>query len=147
MIYFVQRPSDWAIKIGTTIRLTVRLGQIRKAFGDCKVLAVMDGGYADEYALHQQFRSLNVEGEWFTADPRFLAFIETEGRPWDGIDEAPALGSVKLRMEVIETARIVAGYTGESMTDMLSDILGPILAKREQEEVAKRLKATKSRGG
>ena len=48
--------------------------------------------------------------------------------------------SVKLHMDVVKTARIVAGYKGESMTDMLSEILRPILAAMEVEEVEKRAK-------
>jgi hypothetical protein len=45
---------------------------------------------------------------------------------------------VRLHADVVETARIVSAYTGESMTDMLSDILRPVLRRRETEEVAKR---------
>jgi hypothetical protein len=48
--------------------------------------------------------------------------------------------SAKLHVDVIESARIVAAYRGETITDMLSDLLRPILIKMEQEEVAKRSK-------
>jgi hypothetical protein len=54
--------------------------------------------------------------------------------------------SVKLRIEVIESARIVAAYRNESMTDMLSDILSPVLTKMEQEEVAKRTRENRKGG-
>jgi hypothetical protein len=54
--------------------------------------------------------------------------------------DKPALESVKLPADVMESARIVAAYTGEPMADMLGDILRPILAKREREEAAKRAK-------
>jgi hypothetical protein len=53
--------------------------------------------------------------------------------------------SVKLRMEVIEAARIVSAFRGETMTDMLSDILEPILARMEKEETAKRAKTKKEK--
>jgi hypothetical protein len=56
----------------------------------------------------------------------------------------PVLESVKMPADVMESARIVAAYTGESMSDMLGNILRPILARREKEEAAKR---AKSRGG
>jgi hypothetical protein len=49
--------------------------------------------------------------------------------------------SVKLHVDVIETARIVAAYRGDSMTDLLSEILRPVLKKMEKEEVEKRAKA------
>jgi hypothetical protein len=51
--------------------------------------------------------------------------------------------SVKLEMDVVESARVVAALTGESMTDLLSKILRPTLAKMEQEEMTKRMKATR----
>jgi hypothetical protein len=54
--------------------------------------------------------------------------------------DKPALESVKLPADVMESARIVAAYTGEPMSDMLGDMLRPILAKREKEEAAKRAK-------
>jgi hypothetical protein len=52
----------------------------------------------------------------------------------------PALESVKLPADVMESARIVAAYTGEAISDMLGEMLRPILAKREREEAAKRAK-------
>lgn len=54
--------------------------------------------------------------------------------------EKIALESVKLPADVMESARIVAAYTGESMAEMLGNILRPVLAKREREEAAKRAK-------
>jgi hypothetical protein len=54
--------------------------------------------------------------------------------------DKPALESVKLPGDVMESARIVAAYTGEPMADMLGDMLRPILVKREREEAAKRAK-------
>lgn len=55
-------------------------------------------------------------------------------------DDKPKTLSVKLHMDVIESARIVTGYTGDSMTDLLSEILRPILVRMEKSEVAKREK-------
>jgi hypothetical protein len=53
-------------------------------------------------------------------------------------DDKPKTLSVKLHVDVIESARIVAAYRNETMTDMLGEILRPVLAKMEREEVAKR---------
>jgi hypothetical protein len=58
--------------------------------------------------------------------------------------DKPTLESVKLPADVMASARIVAAYTGESMSEMLGGLLRPILAKREREEAAKR---EKERGG
>lgn len=57
--------------------------------------------------------------------------------------DRPPMESVKLPADVMESARIVAAYTGESMAEMLGDILRPVLARREREEAAKREKATR----
>jgi hypothetical protein len=61
-------------------------------------------------------------------------------------DEKPKTLSVKLHLDVIESARIVSAYRNESMTDMLSELLRPMLAKMEQEEIARRAKSPKSKG-
>lgn len=53
----------------------------------------------------------------------------------------PKTLSTKLHMDVVESARIVAAYRNVQITDLLSDILRPVLVKMEQEEMAKRSKA------
>jgi hypothetical protein len=63
------------------------------------------------------------------------------------VSEKPKALSVKLHMDIVESARIVTAYRNESMTDMLSNLLRPILAKMEQEEVAKRRNPPKAKGG
>lgn len=52
----------------------------------------------------------------------------------------PDVQSVKLKLDVIQSARIVASCRGVSITDLLSDILRPIVVKMEREEMTKRLK-------
>ena len=51
--------------------------------------------------------------------------------------DKPELVSVKLEADVIESARIVSAYTGETMAEMLSAMLRPILTKRARDEAAK----------
>lgn len=58
--------------------------------------------------------------------------------------DKPTVESVKLPADVMESARIVSAYTGESMSEMLGNMLRPTLAKREREEAAKR---ERERGG
>lgn len=60
--------------------------------------------------------------------------------------DKPKTLSVKLEMDVIEAARIVTAYKGESMTELLSGILRPVLAKMEQDEMAKRMKRPARKG-
>lgn len=59
-------------------------------------------------------------------------------------DEKPKTMSVKLPMDVIESARIVAAYRGETMADLMADILRPELARMEQDEMARRTQATQA---
>ncbi|WP_165071848.1 hypothetical protein [Paludisphaera rhizosphaerae] len=61
--------------------------------------------------------------------------------------DKPRTLSVKLEMDVVESARIVTAYRDESMTELLSAILRPVLAQMEQEEMAKRMKATRKTKG
>jgi hypothetical protein len=58
--------------------------------------------------------------------------------------------SIKMPFDVIESARIVSAFRGESMTDLISDILRPALAKMEREEIKKRsdvMPKTERKGG
>lgn len=153
MIYFLRSEQDgkflkagW-IKIGVSSRLSVRLKQIAVEIGHVPtVLAVLDGAFAEEHALHVRFKSSREFCEWFGPCEDLLRLIEMEGRPWDGTDEACLTGPVKLAADTIEAARIVSAFRGETMTDMLSDILRPILARMEREETAKRAKTKKGKG-
>lgn len=61
-------------------------------------------------------------------------------------DDKPKTLSVKLHIDVIESARIVAAYRNESMTDMLSEILRPVLTKMERDEVTRRTGGEKPKG-
>jgi hypothetical protein len=70
--------------------------------------------------------------------------IETLDPPM--AEEKPKTLSVKLRIKAIESARIVAAYRNETLTDLISDIIEPVLAKMEKEEVAKRNKPLKGKG-
>ena len=60
-------------------------------------------------------------------------------------DEKPKTMSIKLPMDVIESARIVSAYRGATMTDLMGEILRPVLAKMEQEEIAKRTQTAAKR--
>ena len=51
-------------------------------------------------------------------------------------DEKPKAMSVKMPIDVLESARIVAAFRGTTMTDLMADILRPALAKMEGEEMA-----------
>jgi hypothetical protein len=61
--------------------------------------------------------------------------------PMASSSEKPKTMPVKLAVDVIESARVVSSMRGEAMSDLLSDILRPILSKMEKDEMTRRLKA------
>ncbi len=78
MIYFLQDPSDNAIKIGFTASDTPE-GRIRACqTGNPRplaLLATIPGDEAAERGLHQTFTGDRLHGEWFRPSPAVLAFI------------------------------------------------------------------------
>jgi hypothetical protein len=75
------------------------------------------------------------------AEEDLLLLISAKGREWTLDDEAPSFSSVKLRISVADLARFVAGDDPNlTVTDLLSDILEPILEEMEQEIVLRRMK-------
>jgi hypothetical protein len=92
VIYFIRCPKTSQIKIGTTLGLARRLGQLaRDRKTTLEVLAVMPGDQSREADLHHQFGHLRMEGEWFDPGMDLLDFIRDHGRPWDGTtDESVA---------------------------------------------------------
>lgn len=81
-VYFAQRASDGAIKIGFSSEVPRRLIEVRKKV-KCKItlLGTSDGGSATERRLHRRFTHLHIDGEWFTPGDDLLAFIRDLDTP------------------------------------------------------------------
>lgn len=74
-IYYLRR-ADRAVKIGHTINLGTRVGQLSKRFGELELLAVHEGSRVVERVLHDVFRHLRIgRTEWFREDPALLSHI------------------------------------------------------------------------
>lgn len=58
-------------------------------------------------------------------------------------DKKPSTLSVKLDMDVIESARVVAALRGVTITALLSGMVRDDLKRMEDEEIAKRAKKPK----
>jgi hypothetical protein len=58
-------------------------------------------------------------------------------------EKKPSTLSVKLRMSVIKSARVVAALRGITITDLISDMVEDDLKRMEQEEINKRAKSPK----
>lgn len=86
MIYFAQSVVGGPIKVGTTYDLGQRVKSLGRAFsGPFRVLAVMDGGYIEEKAIHGRFVNLRIAGngrELFEPGPSLLQFIAENGKSW-----------------------------------------------------------------
>lgn len=137
MIYFVQPIDGGPIKIGTTIRLTERFGQLEKDWGaPLKILAVMDGRFSTENELHRQFNHLRLRGEWFSPSEELLSFIESTGRSWDGSDDVPVVG-VKIDVNVIRQARIIAAIRDVTIAEYLSVLLRPLVERDYKEALSR----------
>lgn len=82
-VYFVQDQSrDYRIKIGKTIYLGWRIGEIRKELGgDAKVVGVGEfiGSLLHEKHLHRAFSDARLRGEWFHPIPDLLEFVRAVG--------------------------------------------------------------------
>jgi transcriptional regulator with XRE-family HTH domain len=126
MIYFIQSEDGGSIKIGCTELIPFRLKQLRsRTRRRLKVLAIMDGSFPEERALHDRFAHLRKEGEWFDDAPELTQFIQVNGRPWSqGMSEQGRIIAKKLvslglgyeRVRVTEVANLVSQRTGVKMT-------------------------------
>lgn len=144
MIYFIRSRSGGSIKIGTTVRLSERLKQlVSEAGDDIEVLAVTNGSFSEENALHQRFAHLRQHGEWFEPGDDLLGFIVHEARPWDGSDEAPCMAVAKVRKRIISHAKQVAEHRGLELWEYMEGILLPTIEKDYHQmgvEIARRPK-------
>lgn len=75
-VYYARR-ADGLIKIGVTYSIKRRLANLKPEHGPLELLGSHVGGVALEMQMHQKFRRLRVEGEWFEAHPDLLGHIES----------------------------------------------------------------------
>lgn len=87
MIYFIWDSGGNFIKIGVSDEPETRLRELQTANPNpLFLLAVTDGDYSTETALHTRFSDLRVHGssEWFKASAKLLWFIRRTA--WRGKD-------------------------------------------------------------
>jgi len=69
-IYLLEAPSLGLVKIGTATNVKQRIAGLRTMLPiDVELVAVFDGGLAEERQLHQRFAQHRVRGEWFASEP------------------------------------------------------------------------------
>jgi hypothetical protein len=130
MIYFIQANEGGPIKIGTSVRLSLRIKQLAKEERrTIRVLGIMPGSYADEAALHRRFRDILDHGEWFRPEPALLNLIEQETSPWDGKDDKPNGSMARITGDVLTKAKIVSADRDMKISDYLNSILRPLVER------------------
>lgn len=102
VVYFIQRPSDGAIKIGISESLKQRMSRLGdKHKENMGIIRVIEGGRKEERMLHERFADLRFHGEWFRADQKLMDYIETlESIP---IEDALRIESKKVSSLSIDT--------------------------------------------
>jgi hypothetical protein len=76
VVYFIA-DEDGYVKIGTAWSAASRLRDLQTASRQqLRILATMQGGHAEEAALHRRFASARLRGEWFQPVGELLQFIE-----------------------------------------------------------------------
>ena len=115
VIYFIQRASDKAIKIGFSYRLRDRMYGIKaEARDSLEILCIIDGGRPRETSLHKQFSESRLDGEWFSPCKSLLEYISSlkdESIDWEKIS-----ASTLIKMAEETKARIANfGKAGESL--------------------------------
>lgn len=77
MVYFIRAGKDGPIKIGIARDPASRLATLQTGHHDTlEIVALTDGGSAQEAAYHAHFSDFRLRGEWFSPHPDILAEIE-----------------------------------------------------------------------
>ena len=109
VVYYLLRESDGLIKIGTSTRFRVRLGELRAEHGTLRVLLTHRGDRICESGMHLRFRDLRVGGgEWFRPGKPLMAWILEVRRRQEKIKPPGLLpGTVTLGeiIPLVKTAR------------------------------------------
>ena len=123
MIYCIRSPAG-RIKIGTTIRFSRRLRQLAAEHGEgLEVLAVVDGSFDVDRALHRRYAHLRHVGDWFEPGDDLTGFIVSDGRPWDGTDEEQPGVPVRISTNLVAMARYICNFSGQSVEAYLNELI------------------------
>ncbi len=74
-VYFVERRSDKAIKIGRAVDVYKRIASFKTVAQDVVLLGFISGDAKKERGLHRQFESHRIAREWFAPHPSIYNFI------------------------------------------------------------------------
>jgi hypothetical protein len=133
LIYFVQAISGGPIKIGFSDNVSARVRQLEAHYGQpLAILATMPGDREDEREIHGRFATARMgRTEQFRPVAEIMAFIGcsiiVDIDPYAVEVMEAADTSVKLDVDVVRIAKIVAAYRDVSLAEYLSNTLKPIV--------------------
>jgi hypothetical protein len=140
VIYFFRRPDNGLIKIGTSLRVSVRLTTLRRETGQpLELLGVMKGEMSREKELHARFSACRREGEWFAPERDLCQYIRRYSRPWVRNDVAGTCMPTTVKMNVglpdghFQRAERAAELCGQSLKQYMETAV-----RRRMAEDAKR---------
>jgi hypothetical protein len=106
IVYYLHRPADGLIKIGTSTDHKARFGDLRREHGHLRLLLAYPGTRKEETDAHHRFAALCVEGEWFRPElPLLTAVLRMRARAPKGDTRLPAQVPVTEIEALIKTAR------------------------------------------
>jgi T5orf172 domain len=83
IVYYLHRPADGLIKIGTSTDHRTRFRDLRREHGHLRLLLAYAGGHKEETEAHNRFAGLWVRGEWFRPELSLLLEIQRIRRARD----------------------------------------------------------------
>lgn len=99
MIYFVRSYSQF-IKIGTSTNVETRLKGLQTGSPiKFKIQAILDGDFKTESGLHEMFKHIRYNGEWFRYTDELKWFIRA-------IQENPDVNNIKTLYMISQKMRI-----------------------------------------
>jgi len=106
IVYYLHRPADGLIKIGTSTNHKTRFSKLRYEHGPLRLLLAYPGTREEETAAHGAFAAAHVTGEWFRPElPLLRAVLRMRANAPKGDTRLPAQVPVAEIKALIKAAR------------------------------------------
>jgi hypothetical protein len=106
IVYYLHRPADGLIKIGTSTDHKKRFSDLRREHGQLRLLLAYPGAHKEETDAHYRFAAAHVTGEWFRPElPLLKAVLQMRVLAPKGDTRLPAQVPVTEIEALIKTAR------------------------------------------
>lgn len=106
VVYYLRRPSDGAIKIGTTKGFAKRYRDLVKDHGELELLLTHCGDYPREREMHRKFDALLIGNEWFRPGPELMEWIvHVRRKPVNNRTRLPETVRLGVTLALLDEAR------------------------------------------